>query len=312
MPTTELKLTKKKKKALAFRSRTKKPTNGYPSQDETENLSLFALGDEGHGSEDDPASQDGRFEAADVTVKSRDKGKARMDGKGELAITQAARSRKRKRDLDGVSQDSEMRKRLKQDEDVSGAPSQDKNKGKERLILFAGNLKFRTTVDGIKEHFSACDPPPSVRLLTPKASTAGKQPTKSKGCAFLEFSNRKALQQALELHHSKLDGRVINVELTAGGGGKSKARLEKLRERNKHLHSQRQEKRAKGGTKNKEGSGIVEPDQSQRYSATSGVGKAPKEKRTWTVGDVAGEKKARSRRRSVKDQATGVNAIPVG
>jgi nucleolar protein 6 len=62
---------------------------------------------------------------------------------------------------------------------------------------------------------------------------------KSKGCAFLEFKHRNALQQGLKLHHSSLDGRQINVELTAGGGGKGEARLSKLKERNKELESQR-------------------------------------------------------------------------
>lgn len=62
---------------------------------------------------------------------------------------------------------------------------------------------------------------------------------KSKGCAFLEFKHQSALQQGLKLHHSSLDGRRINVELTAGGGGKSETRLSKLKERNKELENQR-------------------------------------------------------------------------
>ncbi len=36
-----------------------------------------------------------------------------------------------------------------------------------------------------------------------------------------------------------LQGRMINVELTAGGGGKGEKRMEKLRERNKALLGQR-------------------------------------------------------------------------
>ena len=86
------------------------------------------------------------------------------------------------------------------------------------------------------------DPPPTVRLLTPKATRAGTtaaKKSKSKGCAFLEFSTRPALQAALRLHQSELDGRRINVELTAGGGGKSDARLTKLKARNKLLAAQR-------------------------------------------------------------------------
>lgn len=83
------------------------------------------------------------------------------------------------------------------------------------------------------------DPPPHVRLLTPKAKTPGTTSTKSKGCAFLEFSHRNALQQGLKLHGSTLDGRRINVELTAGGGGKSESRVKKVQARNKQLLEQR-------------------------------------------------------------------------
>lgn len=84
-------------------------------------------------------------------------------------------------------------------------------------------------------------PPPTVRLLTPKPSTKSlTQPVaKSKGCAFLEFKHRGALQQGLKLHHSQLDGRQINVELTVGGGGKGATRTKKLKERNKELEGQR-------------------------------------------------------------------------
>jgi nucleolar protein 6 len=82
------------------------------------------------------------------------------------------------------------------------------------------------------------DPPPTIRLLT-RTSTSGSQRSNSKGCAFLEFTHRNALQQALKLHQSTLEGRMINVELTAGGGGKGGTRLAKVRERNKALLAQR-------------------------------------------------------------------------
>jgi nucleolar protein 6 len=76
-------------------------------------------------------------------------------------------------------------------------------------------------------------PNPAVRLISLKGST------KSKGCAFVEFSHSSALQQGLKLHHTILEGRKINVELTAGGGGRGKERLKKLRERNRTLNVQR-------------------------------------------------------------------------
>ena len=85
-------------------------------------------------------------------------------------------------------------------------------------------------------HTLVLDSPPIVRLPTPKATQPA---SKSKGYAFLEFTEKKSLQQALRLHHSELEGRKINVELTAGGGGKSEHRLKKLQERNKGLHEQR-------------------------------------------------------------------------
>lgn len=75
--------------------------------------------------------------------------------------------------------------------------------------------------------------------MTPKPTPNGRPVAKSKGCAFLEFSAKTGLQQALKLHQSQLEGRLINVELTAGGGGKSESRISKLKERNKELHEQR-------------------------------------------------------------------------
>ena len=83
------------------------------------------------------------------------------------------------------------------------------------------------------------EPPPTVRLLTPKVKRTGATVAKSKGCAFLEFSARPALQAALRQHQSELDGRRINVELTAGGGGKGDTRLAKVKARNKELTAQR-------------------------------------------------------------------------
>ena len=75
--------------------------------------------------------------------------------------------------------------------------------------------------------------------MTPKPSATSRPTAKSKGFAFLEFTNKQGLQQALKLHHSELEGRKINVELTAGGGGKSEHRIAKVKERNKELHEQR-------------------------------------------------------------------------
>jgi hypothetical protein len=44
---------------------------------------------------------------------------------------------------------------------------------------------------------------------------------------------------ALKMHHTEILGRKINVEATAGGGGKSEVRVKKIKEKNSKLHDQR-------------------------------------------------------------------------
>lgn len=129
-----------------------------------------------------------------------------------------------------------------------------------KFILFVGNMAFTTTADNISKHFGqTCGEVPSVRLLTKKADpnalanlpaskrksiAKGKaqDPTKpqSKGCAFVEFKSSEALRKALKFHHTMLEGRKINVELTAGGGGKSENRQEKIKAKNAGLEKERQ------------------------------------------------------------------------
>jgi len=67
----------------------------------------------------------------------------------------------------------------------------------------------------------------------------------SRGIAFVEFTNSTLLQQALKLHHTDLDGRRINVELTVGGGGSGSARKEKIDERKGRMDEQRDRKAEK-------------------------------------------------------------------
>ena len=56
-------------------------------------------------------------------------------------------------------------------------------------------------------------------------------------------------QNALKFHHTVMDGRRINVEVTCGGGGKGSRRMSKIRERNERMRKARQ-KRVK--TRNQE------------------------------------------------------------
>jgi RNA recognition motif-containing protein len=73
------------------------------------------------------------------------------------------------------------------------------------------------------------------------AKGKAKDPTQpqSKGCAFVEFKSSAALRKGLHFHHTMLEGRKINVELTAGGGGKSDTRQQKIKKKNAGLEKER-------------------------------------------------------------------------
>ncbi|QSZ30816.1 hypothetical protein DSL72_000374 [Monilinia vaccinii-corymbosi] len=119
---------------------------------------------------------------------------------------------------------------------VSGANSESKAA---RFIVFVGNLPFTATAASIKNHFAAVKPA-SVRHLTEKGN-----PTKSKGCAFLEFEGYDHMKTCLKQFHQTTfnDGisapRKVNVELTAGGGGNTKDRRLKIKGKNEKLNEQR-------------------------------------------------------------------------
>ncbi|KAF7303279.1 RRM domain-containing protein [Mycena kentingensis (nom. inval.)] len=316
------KLTKRKQKALAFYRNSRSKSNGSAPALEDNSVPVLEVQAEGTLEPHSPSLEveaEQRPLLADARKTAR-KGKAKDAGDG--AVDAAPKTKKRKREsVAGASQEdpepkTKKTKRAGKDED--GAAEQNaKGQVKQRYILFVGNLKYTTTAEAIKEHFSACDPPPTVRLRTPKPSASGKPVIKSKGCAFVEFSHRNALQQGLKLHQSELEGRRINVELTVGGGGKSETRLQKLKDRNKSLHGERkdrQEKMAKADP-----SVLLVPERPQRFSATSGLDSTVAKRRTWTVGDAVddethrgGKKHKKTRGKGGKQWGTGVNAIPVG
>jgi nucleolar protein 6 len=72
------------------------------------------------------------------------------------------------------------------------------------------------------------------------------------GFAFLEFDSAPALEKALRCHHTLLLKRKINVELTAGGGGKSENRMEKIKKRNEGLEVERKKRMEEAKMEKKE------------------------------------------------------------
>ncbi|KAF0684356.1 Aste57867_23669 [Aphanomyces stellatus] len=92
------------------------------------------------------------------------------------------------------------------------------------LTLFLGQLPFNATEALVRAHFAEAGEI-KVRMLTDKTTK------KFKGTAFIEVKDSAALGAALARHHSLLNGRRINVELTANGGGtKSELRQTRIKE----------------------------------------------------------------------------------
>ncbi|KAI0348345.1 hypothetical protein BDW22DRAFT_78062 [Trametopsis cervina] len=323
MSSSTAKLTKKQKKALAFREhrggKGKQKATGEEGDNDVpvmEDQNLAEVEAEGSRVESKANSAKGGAGVAKVVErKKRKREEGAEEEKGGDAEEKQTKGKGKKRKVEGDAGPDAVEE--KEGGEADGVESKGKSMKQQRFILFIGNLKYTTTKEAIQEHFAkVCDPPPEVRLITPKPSANGRPVAKSKGCAFLEFKSKPPLQQALKLHQSTLDSRMINVELTAGGGGKSEGRMSKLKVRNKELHEQRKKKLEKGRKSHESEAEVRDLERPQRYSATSGMVQAPIHKHTWSIPNEAdGETRSRGKKKSsrpAKTWGTGVNAIPVG
>ena len=127
-------------------------------------------------------------------------------------------------------------KRQKVDPDEYNAP----------LVLFFGQLSYKTNEEDLERHLKANgvatseDTPLdgaknrfSIRMLTDKGSDGE---TRSKGMAFVQVQDPTELHKCLGLHHTILHGRRINVEKSCGGRNKD-ARQAKLAGRRQEQES---------------------------------------------------------------------------
>ncbi|KAJ2823883.1 hypothetical protein GGI24_003557 [Coemansia furcata] len=152
------------------------------------------------------------------------------------------------------------KKRKAKDADIDEAEAAPKEKKKferqvnpsgnaVRFIAFVGNVPFKTTAQELQEFLKAANPT-SVRLMTDKDTG------KSRGFAFVDFASSADLKHALKFHHMPLGTKKINVELTAGGGGNSNVRKEKLQRRREDLDKERRKdgvsKRQKTGPRERD------------------------------------------------------------
>jgi nucleolar protein 6 len=114
---------------------------------------------------------------------------------------------------------------------------------KDRFIVFVGNLPYTATKDELQAHFTKIEPT-DIRIMTDKKTS------KPKGFAFVEFDRFDRMQTCLKKYNHSVfgdgkKGRKINVELTAGGGGNTSARVFKIQSKNEKLHDERERDREK-------------------------------------------------------------------
>lgn len=168
------KLTKKQRKALAFRDKkagkgkgkAKPEPNALPELDSEEEQDLHKL---------DPNTKNLEPKTETQTLKAKGKRKAAVDdgddkedsetAANEVSQEKVTKKRKRIEDTPSttVPEDDDAktdhvgeskRKKTKKDSDEN-----EDSKSKARYILFVGNLKYTTSKEAIQDHFSVCGKP---------------------------------------------------------------------------------------------------------------------------------------------------------
>ncbi|KAL4924927.1 RNA-binding protein [Aspergillus undulatus] len=164
-----------------------------------------------------------------------------IDGDVEAKEEKSGKEKKKK--------DKKAKKEKKQKEQQQNGETEDGQQEAEkgaapkqkaaRFIVFVGNLPYSANTESLKAHFEKIQP------ISVRVATQPDKPTKSRGFGFVEFDNYDRMKTCLKLyHHSSFDDgkyppRRINVELTAGGGGKSEHRKAKIEYKNQKLAEER-------------------------------------------------------------------------
>lgn len=117
-------------------------------------------------------------------------------------------------------------------------PDIEKESQKNPYILFIGQLSYDTTKEQILEYFQKKlkqDPSLSSTFSSPTNTSefqvrllTDEKTKKSKGMAFLQTYDPQIMYACLQLHHTYLNERRINVERSTGGKKDSKKRQDKL------------------------------------------------------------------------------------
>ncbi|OJJ00647.1 hypothetical protein ASPVEDRAFT_40189 [Aspergillus versicolor CBS 583.65] len=184
--------------------------------------------EETNATEPEPEVSEQPADAMDVDGDTEIKEKSEKEKKKEKK-----KAKKAKKQMEGGKQEPEQSQ--EQEAQESAAP----NKKAARFIVFVGNLPYSANTESLKAHFEKIQP------ISVRVATQPDKPTKSRGFGFVEFDNYDRMKTCLKLyHHSSFDDgkyppRRINVELTAGGGGKSEHRKAKIDYKNQKLTEER-------------------------------------------------------------------------
>jgi len=88
------------------------------------------------------------------------------------------------------------------------------------LVVFVGNLHYDTSASDIEHHLrsnGAIDSDSVIKVRIRSDANTGI----SLGIAFVEVNTLDELYKCIALHHSKLHGRIINIEKSCGGRNKT-------------------------------------------------------------------------------------------
>ncbi|KAL7822729.1 hypothetical protein V8C26DRAFT_180898 [Trichoderma gracile] len=222
--------------------------------------------------DDDEASA----KTAEAVTKPEAEAKPKTNGKSEdKASKKQEKEDKKKEKKEKKDKKKEMKKKEKENKDESSS-TKDVTQGEDaidldsssaqkagRNIVFVGNLPYSATATSITAHFASLKPV-AVRCLTKK-----EDPKACRGIAFVEFATSTHQRTCLDkFHHTMFDDgisppRKINIELTAGGGGKGQGRKDKIMEKNKKLdenRAKRIEKEKTAKEENQSGNGSARMD----------------------------------------------------
>ncbi|KAL7818643.1 hypothetical protein V8C44DRAFT_171756 [Trichoderma aethiopicum] len=229
---------------------------------------------EGMDVDDDEASA----KAAEAVTKPEAEAEPKTNGKAEDKASKKQDKEDKKKDKEDKKKDKkdkkkEKKEKKKAEKESKGESSSAKNatQGEDaidldpsaaektgRNIVFVGNLPYSATATSITAHFASLKPV-AVRCLTKK-----EDPKACRGIAFVEFATSTHQRTCLDkFHHTMFDDgisppRKINIELTAGGGGKGQGRKDKIMEKNKKLdenRAKRIEKEKSAKEENQSGNG---------------------------------------------------------